>query len=90
MKLVSFDTATSPVAAFEIQSVLPAVVTTVFESISNGVTPLSAACAGEAGEAASVIATGAARAAAKYMPAKTRQGIAKATRPARGSGEGGS
>jgi hypothetical protein len=75
VKLVSFDTATSPVAAFEIQSVLPTVVTTVFESISNGVTPASAACTGEAGEAASVIATGAASAAVKIR----RKGLERNT-----------
>ena len=47
VKLASFDTATSPAANFDTQSVLPAVLTIVFESISNGVTPPSAACAGE-------------------------------------------
>src|SRR5215218_980042 len=65
VKLVSLATATSPAANLDTQSVPPTLVTVVFESISNGVTPPSAACAGDAGDAASVIATGVASAAAK-------------------------
>src|SRR3954463_4250826 len=58
VKLVSFETATSPVVAFDTQSVPDC--TEVLESISNGVTPPSAACAGNADDVASVTATGAA------------------------------
>src|SRR5215211_2745435 len=61
VKLASLATATSPAAAFDTQSVPDC--TVVLESISNGVTPPSAACAGEPGDAASVIATGVAIAA---------------------------
>ena len=58
VKFVSFDTATC--AGGELRHPVGAgLVTVVFESISNGVTPPSAACTGAPpGDAANVIATG--------------------------------